>query len=1844
MKPWSFLPDFIHQKSKKTELLVLLRSCCSSTTAALSLLLLHVCVAQAQTNLVPAWSNSVAGGNVRHGAAASTNGTIYFTSDGVVDTGTGNFTTPALLHALTPGGSRAWSFSSTNGAASPATLGPDGTVYFSVRQVPDTLYTLFAVSPSGLLRWRRAWDEQIDANLAVRPDGRMLAASRTRHLLSFEFDGQSTLVGWLDPFPAGREGSAPVLAADGTMYYGVGTPVLYGQSYLGGLAQSYKPGTNITGLAIGPQGVLYLSCEGGRLWALNSDGTTQWQILYGSEIRNQVAVAPDGTILVPKTVVNGTVETGELIILDRNGLAIRTNYFTGAINATPALASDGTTWVADASGRLTMVSSGGEKFGEYVAAGLGSGPLVTFDGKVVVTTLNGSVIAFQSAPAPTVGWPMLGRTPERTHRDYTAILPPSPASVSASTNLADRVVVNWTTPLQTAATYDIWRGLTTNFSQAAQIAGYVDALSITDTNVMAGFIYYYWVRARNGFGATGFQGPAVGFMATDGRDTWHYRIPGFPVIGAAAGPDGSVYVLANNPSAAFPGTNNSRVVALGPTGEERWNVSLGLLLSAAPVVGAAGEVLVATLPVSVRPTGDVLALGSKGEVLWAISDSTAFQPPVVSDTGELLLVNGQNSYIIAPGGTTNWSALNALFGSPPGSSPPQIHGHDQLWLATSGGIGFGRVPGPIVWRNQALGGFALGMAPAPDGGMYVVNSTGVRALRPDGSERWNLPGTNFWSGPVLGLDGTLYVGTRTNLLMAINGSGRQVWETSTLGNVSSTPVIGQDGGVFFGTSLGVLQALNADGSPRWAFRAGSPIRTAPLITPSGNLVFGTDAGMVWALRADTQLAASLWPKYQRDPLNQGHLPDVATTVPGAVSNFAATVQSPGGTVIHLTWDSAPQAQCYEVWRAEGTDFSTAQLMASNVAVTLKFDDDLTRGGVSYSYWVRGVNLMGPGELSAAVSVSQTNQLWAIPFGCYAPVVSSNGTIFLTVPAGPWDWNGRIAAYDRQGSRFWEYLHDGSIVSAAVLGPNDQLMFCTTTQNGSVHAISTSGQVLWARAIGSYTYGDPVVDAYGTCYVLNTAASSGTYLRAFSTDGVPLWSKPCNGESRDHGVIGPDGTIYVAAVSSLMAATPYGELRWNVFANSRRWGTPAISSNGEAILAYQLPPTYMRFSPGGSILASNRLTGLVWAGGGSQREGVIGSAGEAYFVTENSLICVETNGAVRWTNNCQVTGSWYNYRAAVPALDAAGNIYVAGTNEVAIINRDGERVGRVELGTVPSAPPVLTEDGRLYIAANNRLYAHRALGGLDTAAPWPMYRHDPRGTGSSQILLAPATPTLLPAQPVANQVRIEWARPPGACVLELFRSPTPNLEQAVLVATSRAGELFATDTNAVPGVMYYYWGRFRSPAGLSSFSEPILASAVDVPVKWFAQLPDLPAAPPAIAPDGTLYTCGTNRLLALNPDTSIRWQIAGISGTPVVSADGSVVIRLSDRVLSVSAAGTTNWVMDSLTSAGTLVPAVGADGRVIVHRTADELIGVSSSNSLLWQTRQTNYTLGMPSIAADGSIVLPRGNTQVLRLNPDGADPVVINTPYLQSMTPPVLDAAGTMYLACGSPGSITAIRTDGTNLWRLASANTVQTAPVIAADGTVFAGSFVKLAPYVYSEKIVAVLPDGSSRWEFDTRQGAQASLALSADGILLIAADTNLWALAEQNGRVLWQMASPNGQPFGIPVLDYDGTLYSCAKGALLALQLKMGPAASAWPHYRQNPRQSACIQRFPAPEVSVSYSLLGHVKLHLFAPGGCVILKSSDLSTWRRFDFQAPSPDTVLREIEIGSESAAFFRLLSP
>lgn len=89
----------------------------------------------------------------------------------------------------------------------------------------------------------------------------------------------------------------------------------------------------------------------------------------------------------------------------------------------------------------------------------------------------------------------------------------SPSGISASDGTyTDKVRVSWTT-VSTATGYTVWRHTANDSSVASQLSS-TTANTYDDTTASAGVTYYYWVKATNAAGASGFSASDVGYLGS----------------------------------------------------------------------------------------------------------------------------------------------------------------------------------------------------------------------------------------------------------------------------------------------------------------------------------------------------------------------------------------------------------------------------------------------------------------------------------------------------------------------------------------------------------------------------------------------------------------------------------------------------------------------------------------------------------------------------------------------------------------------------------------------------------------------------------------------------------------------------------------------------------------------------------------------------------------------------------------------------------------------------------------------------------------------------------------------------------------------------------------------------------------------------------------------------------------------------------------------------------------------------------------------------------------------------------------------------------------------------------
>jgi outer membrane protein assembly factor BamB len=168
--------------------------------------------------------------------------------------------------------------------------------------------------------------------------------------------------------------------------------------------------------------------------------------------------------------------------------------------------------------------------------------------------------------------------------------------------------------------------------------------------------------------------------------------------------------------------------------------------------------------------------------------------------------------------------------------------------------------GAELWKYRSINWIEGGIVIDNNGIIYFGDSWGYfYALYSDGSLKWASDDYGKFTGtPVLGDDGTIYVGSWNNRLYALSSSnGSVIWKYDAGGTIVSSPAIGDDDTIYFGTLIGFDQgdivAVNPDGTLKWKYETGYYITSDPAIGDDGTIYIGSGDTYLYALNSNGTL-------------------------------------------------------------------------------------------------------------------------------------------------------------------------------------------------------------------------------------------------------------------------------------------------------------------------------------------------------------------------------------------------------------------------------------------------------------------------------------------------------------------------------------------------------------------------------------------------------------------------------------------------------------------------------------------------------------------------------------------------------------------------------------------------------------------------------------------------------------------------------------------------------------------------------------------------------------------------------------------------------------------------------
>ena len=264
-------------------------------------------------------------------------------------------------------------------------IGDDGTLYFG-----DSSWNLYALHPDGSLKWKYQTGGAITSAPALAEDGTLYVGAWDSHLHAvYSTNGTRK---WTFNANHVDIDSAPIMASDGTIY--VGTLWSLGN---GGKLHAVNPdgtekwrfqtGNAVSSTpAIGYDGTIFFGSYDTYIYALNPNGTLKWQYKTGNQVRGSPSIAADGTIYI------GSFD-GYLYALYPNGtLKWKCGIGGYGTETNPSIGSDGTIYVGGQY-LYAIYPNGTMKWnfdmgpGRYIDT---SSPAISADGTIYVgATING---------------------------------------------------------------------------------------------------------------------------------------------------------------------------------------------------------------------------------------------------------------------------------------------------------------------------------------------------------------------------------------------------------------------------------------------------------------------------------------------------------------------------------------------------------------------------------------------------------------------------------------------------------------------------------------------------------------------------------------------------------------------------------------------------------------------------------------------------------------------------------------------------------------------------------------------------------------------------------------------------------------------------------------------------------------------------------------------------------------------------------------------------------------------------------------------------------------------------------------------------------------------------------------------------------------------------------------------------------------------------------------------------------------------------------------------------------------------------------------------------------------
>ncbi|MDH7563251.1 MAG: PQQ-binding-like beta-propeller repeat protein, partial [Caldisericota bacterium] len=413
--------------------------------------------------------------------------------------------------------------------------------------------------------------------------------------------------------------------------------------------------------------------------------------------------------------------------------------------------------------------------------------------------------------------------------------------------------------------------------------------------------------------------------------------------------------------------------------------------------------------------------------------------------------------------------------------------------------------------------------------------------------------------PVLGADGTIYIGSDSGKLFAVNPDGSKKWEFNAGGQIHSVPAIGDDGNIYFGTTEN-FYVVDQNGNGGTPFGDCGTVLSSPCIELDG-IYFGTETGRLVCVPMGTGGWAF--------PV-QGGIPS-SPIVPFQLGTVYFCSNPPGKGVLHAI--RIPQQMGEDPQLLWSKDLGAPIYSSPSFCPQAELGSAILFVGFSDG-WLRGFDIYGSlaWEEHFGTSISST------------PAFSQDGVwVYVGVYSGT--DRGGLTALDRYfGTEKWTFDQCGPVYSSPCVDKNGAIYFGSL--DGKVYALNPDGTKKWEIQTGGPVYSSSCIGEDGTLYIGSTDGklyAIGSFFMPFPipTSPVPSLFKvhllaPLGGETLTGGEnfpikwsvdSSPSGPTLFVLVYSLDGGTTWDQIAAVSGSTSYSWPVPNVDTSKARIRIY-----------------------------------------------------------------------------------------------------------------------------------------------------------------------------------------------------------------------------------------------------------------------------------------------------------------------------------------------------------------------------------------------------------------------------------------------------------------------------------------------------------------------------------------------------------------------------------------------------------------------------------------------------------------------------------------------------